>query len=829
MDKENNEILKGIEENTELGLLQGEKIVEAVDGLEPALEGILMKAGEIAEQAKNFKPQEIGDGMMFAIKGVKGDKGEKGETGEKGADGKDGANGRDGLNGLDGFNGRDGIDGKDGADGKDGLDGKDGIDGKNGKDGKDGSPDTREEIKTKLDSFEEGEGIDYRKLAHLPDIHQMIRQHHQSSKTVSLSELDDVDLTGLDVVDGKYVLGSGSGGGGESSSYFVDQTPDTGTYNLLAGDVDGVNDTFTVSEGEYLSGTLEVELEGQGISQGPGDNEFVEGNPATGTFIFNTPPPEDAVIKVRYLTVSSFGGIQSVSGVFPVAVDNSDPLNPVISFSGSGTGTVTSVTGVNTNGFSWTIATATTTPELTLATSVSGIIKGSGGALTAAVAGTDYVAPGAITGSSLTMATARLLGRTTASTGAVEEIAVDSSLVLSGGTLQRAALTGDATASAGSNALTLATVNSNVGTFGSATQVPQITVNGKGLITGVTNVTITPAASSITGGAALTRTNDTNVTLTLGGSPTTALLAATSITVGWSGTLAASRGGTGQDSSAWSQGDLVYISATGTWNHLAKDTNSTRYLSNTGSSNNPAWAQINLANGVTGDLPFANLTQIAGFSILAKAGTGTGDVAALTAGTDSILGRNGSGDLTFATLVTNQITNDAVTYAKIQNVGSYKALVNDTNSSGDVSEGNWKSGVEAAYSGTITFGFSSGTTAPSGTANLRQFFMWTGNKVTFHINLTYAVAGANVNNITLTFPTEFPTPAIPTGFTGADVRIWKMDTTSLLTTPSGTLTNAGTFFLMRNAADNGFELKSTGTFTAGSYRTFLMSGFYFTS
>lgn len=45
--------------------------------------------------------------------------------------------------------------------------------------------------------------------------------------------------------------------------------------------------------------------------------------------------------------------------------------------------------------------------------------------------------------------------------------------------------------------------------------------------------------------AALTRTNDTNITLTLGGTPSTALLQATSLTLGWSGTLAVSRGGTG--------------------------------------------------------------------------------------------------------------------------------------------------------------------------------------------------------------------------------------------------------------------------------------------
>jgi hypothetical protein len=45
--------------------------------------------------------------------------------------------------------------------------------------------------------------------------------------------------------------------------------------------------------------------------------------------------------------------------------------------------------------------------------------------------------------------------------------------------------------------------------------------------------------------AALTRTNDTNVTVTLGGTPTTALLQATSLTLGWTGQLSPARGGTG--------------------------------------------------------------------------------------------------------------------------------------------------------------------------------------------------------------------------------------------------------------------------------------------
>lgn len=51
--------------------------------------------------------------------------------------------------------------------------------------------------------------------------------------------------------------------------------------------------------------------------------------------------------------------------------------------------------------------------------------------------------------------------------------------------------------------------------------------------------------SQIPAGAALTEVNDTNVTLTLGGSPTTALVNAASLTLGWTGQLAPSRGGTG--------------------------------------------------------------------------------------------------------------------------------------------------------------------------------------------------------------------------------------------------------------------------------------------
>lgn len=86
-----------------------------------------------------------------------------------------------------------------------------------------------------------------------------------------------------------------------------------------------------------------------------------------------------------------------------------------------------------------------------------------------------------------------------------------------------------------------------------------------------------------------------------------AISAIGTVTVGqWQATaIAHNFGGTGLTTIA--QGDLIYASSTSAYSRLAKNTSSTRYLTNQGTSNDPSWGQVNLANGVTGNLPVGNL------------------------------------------------------------------------------------------------------------------------------------------------------------------------------------------------------------------------------
>lgn len=112
----------------------------------------------------------------------------------------------------------------------------------------------------------------------------------------------------------------------------------------------------------------------------------------------------------------------------------------------------------------------------------------------------------------------------------------------------------------------------------------------------------TPSAIS---GAALTRTDDTNVTLTLGGSPTTALVNAASITAGWTGQLSVARGGTG----AATLTGLVFGNGTSAMTAYAGTTCTNQFPRSLNASGVATCAGVNLASDVSGNLPVANLNS----------------------------------------------------------------------------------------------------------------------------------------------------------------------------------------------------------------------------
>jgi hypothetical protein len=105
--------------------------------------------------------------------------------------------------------------------------------------------------------------------------------------------------------------------------------------------------------------------------------------------------------------------------------------------------------------------------------------------------------------------------------------------------------------------------------------------------------------------AALTEVDDTNITMTLGGTPSTALLSSVSMTLGWTGTLAVSRGGTGTGT-AFTAGSVLFAGASGVYsqdntNFFWDDTNN-----NLGLRTN---APLTTLHSYSGQNTFANGAQ----------------------------------------------------------------------------------------------------------------------------------------------------------------------------------------------------------------------------
>ena len=416
-----------------------------------------------------------------------------------------------------------------------------------------------------------------------------------------------------------------------------------GTVTSVAASGGATGLTFTGSpittSGTFtLGGTLAV------ASGGTGQVTYTNGELLIGNTTGNT---------LTKATLTAGTNVSITNGAGSITINATDAF----------VGTVTSVSVVSANGFAGTVANATTTPAITLSTSVTGLVKGNGTALLAAIAATDYVAPSAYASANgLVMSTNRLLGRTTASTGAAEEITVGTGLLLSGGTLSNSAPDQTVSLTSGTGisvsgtypsftitntapdqtvTLTAGTAISISGTYPSFTitntapdQIVSLTGAGTTVVTGTyPSFTITSndqyvgTVTSVSGtgtvnGITLTGTVTSSGSLTLGGT-----LSNVDLTSQVTGTLPVGNGGTG--ATTFTANGVLYGNTTSAIGATAAGTTGQVLIGNTGAA--PSWSALSsnavtsISFGTTGLTP-STATQgavtVAGTLAVGNGGTG---------------------------------------------------------------------------------------------------------------------------------------------------------------------------------------------------------------
>jgi hypothetical protein len=174
------------------------------------------------------------------------------------------------------------------------------------------------------------------------------------------------------------------------------------------------------------------------------------------------------------------------------------------------------------------------------------------------------------TGTTFTKLAIGTIGQILTSTGSAPQWSTLSGVAV---TTFSAGTTGFTPNSATSGAITLAgtLITSNGGTglssytagdlayYASGTALTKLAIGATGRF-----LSSTGSAPQWSAPAALTEVDDTNVTMTLGGTPSTALLSSVSMTLGWTGTLAVSRGGTGTGT-AFTAGSVLFAGASGVY------------------------------------------------------------------------------------------------------------------------------------------------------------------------------------------------------------------------------------------------------------------------
>jgi len=347
-----------------------------------------------------------------------------------------------------------------------------------------------------------------------------------------------------------------------------------------------------------------------------------------------------------------------------------------------GSGTVTSVSVVSANGFAGTVATSTTTPAITLSTTITGILKGNGTAISAVTIGSGLAYDGttlSATGGGIT------IGTTTITSGTNTRI-----LYNNAGVVGEYTLTGSGTVVAMQTAPTFVTSITSPIINLSATS-NQLVLQSAG-VTGT--LTWTPAS--------------TNKVITFPNATGTVALTS--------------------DLTAYANTALSNLASVAINTSLISDTNNTDDLGSTGIRWKKTW---------TVDLESTNMPTVGGTAILSSLTAPSFTTVELGAGgaTDTTLSRAGAGDLAVegVSVLTTSNTK-TVTLKRIQ--PRTASTTSNANLSPDLSSAN------VYYRTTQTTGLT--IDAPTGTPVIGETIMMyidAASSQTLTINSTYKAFG----------------------------------------------------------------------------------------